>query len=496
MKKILNSKKFFLFSLVTIGIVIGFSIALVSFSCTPNLSKNSVYAQDTMEDEDTVVELEKMQNSFRNVASSVLPSVVEIATVDITKQTVPDTYGWPWDFFFQEPEQNGEKREREFRNEGLGSGVIVRKDGDKVYVLTNNHVVQGADEISVLLYEKEDTPYDASIVGTDSRRDLALIEFESDDPDIRTAKLGDSDKLLVGDWVLAVGNPYGYISSVTAGIVSAKGRRGAQENINDFIQTDAAINRGNSGGALVNLKGEVVGINTWIATPTGVNIGLGFAIPINNAKKAIDDFIQYGEVEYGWLGVTIGDPSETLAKQLGVEHQHGAFIYNIYDGSPADTHGLLPGDYVLSMNGEDIEDYLHLSRLVGNLAPGETANFAVIRQKEKMEVSVKIARREDAETLANQYKNLWPGVAVNPITDEMREQLGLPKNVQGLILTVSDKSKAQIAGLRSFDVLTEVNDVKMENVLDFYRVINDKDNKKLTFTCVRKGVELEIGISK
>lgn len=496
MKKLFNSKKFFLFNLVSIGIIIGFSMALLSFSCTPNLTRNSVYAQDDVNNDPAMVELEDMQNSFRNVANNVLPSVVEIATVDITKQTVPDTYGWPWEFFFQNPEGNGEQREREFRNEGLGSGVIVRKDGNKVYVLTNNHVVQGADEISVLMYEKEETPYQANIVGTDARRDLALIEFESDDPNITVAKLGDSDNLEVGDWVLAVGNPYGYISSVTAGIVSAKGRRGAGENINDFIQTDAAINQGNSGGALVNLYGEVVGINTWIATPTGVNIGLGFAIPINNAKKAIEDFIEYGEVEYGWLGVTIGDPSESLAEEVGVASQKGAFIFNVYKDSPADTDGLLPGDYVVSLNGEQIEDYLHLSRLVGDLSPGEKAVFSVIRQKEEVKVTVEIERREDAESLANQYMNLWPGMAVNPITDEIREQLALPKNQHGLLLSVSDKSKAQIAGLRSLDVITEVNGVKMENVLDFYRVINDKDNKKLTFTFIREGVELEIGISK
>ena len=365
-----------------------------------------------------------------------------------------------------------------------------------MYVLTNNHVVQGADEISVLLYEKEDTPYSASIVGTDPRRDLALIEFTSDDPDIRTANLGDSDALQVGDWVLAVGNPYGYISTVTAGIVSGTGRRGAAENINDFIQTDAAINQGNSGGALVNLYGEVVGINTWIATPTGVNIGLGFAIPINNAKKAISDFIEYGEVEYGWLGVTIGDPSELFAKELGVPFGSGAVIYNIYSGSPADTYGLLPGDFVVSMNGEAIEDYMHLSRIVGNLSPGETARFQVIRQKEEVELNVVIERREDAETLSNQFKNLWPGLVVTPITDDIREQLSLSKNQHGLIMNVSDKSKAQIAGLRTLDVLTEVNGVKMDNILDFYRVLNDKDNKKLTFTFLREGVELEIGISR
>lgn len=492
----MHSKKFFLFNLVTVGIIIGFSLALVSFACTPNLTKSSVYAQDTGTDTDTVMSLEDMQLSFRQVANQVLPVVVEITTVDITKQTLPDTYGWPWDFFFgnQGQENEKEQQEREFRNEGLGSGVIVQKEGSKVYVLTNNHVVQGADEITVFLYDKNEEPYSAEIVGTDERRDLALIAFESDDPDIQVARLGDSDALQVGDWVLAIGNPYGYVSTVTAGIVSAKGRRGADENINDFIQTDAAINQGNSGGALVNLRGEVVGINTWIATPTGVNIGLGFAIPINNAKKAIDDFIRYGEVEYGWLGVTIGDPSVDLAKEMSLAGKKGAFIFNIYSGSPADKYGLLPGDYVLSLNGEKISDYMHLSRLVGNLSPGSKANFVVLRQKEELSLTVEIERRDDAETLANQYKNLWPGITVSPVTDEIRSRLELDAKQHGLVLSVSDNSKAQIAGMRTLDILTAINGTKVDNVLDFYRLINDKDSKKLTFSFLREGVELEIGI--
>jgi S1-C subfamily serine protease len=300
----------------------------------------------------------------------------------------------------------------------------------------------------------------------------------------------------VGDWVLAVGNPLGYVSTVTAGIVSALGRDGPQDNISDFIQTDAAINQGNSGGALVNLKGEVIGINTWIATPSGSNAGLGFAIPINNAKKAIDDFINKGEIEYGWLGVSISDISKPVAQDLQVEGIKGAMIQNVYTDSPADKSGLLPGDYVTAIDGDPIESYLDLTRTVGDLLPNETYEFELIRYGKKVTLPVSIGLRENDESIAASYMDLWPGVSIAPLNDEIKKELELDDSVKGLLLLVNEKSKAQMAGLKSYDIVTAINDRKVETALDFYRELNSNDNRT-TFTLLREGsVELEIGIRR
>ena len=235
----------------------------------------------------------------------------------------------PFDFFFRGPRGNNEEGEkREYKRPGLGSGVIVKKDSNNVYVLTNNHVAGTADEIKVKLNDGRE--YDAKRIGNDPRTDLALIKFESSE-NIPVADLGNSEHLEVGDIVLAVGNPFGFESTVTMGIVSALGREtlsgSSIAGFTDYIQTDASINPGNSGGALVNLKGEIVGINTWIASQSGGSVGVGFAIPINNAKKAIEDFISTGKVVYGWLGVSIGDADEKMfpdiRKSLDLGNKNG-----------------------------------------------------------------------------------------------------------------------------------------------------------------------------
>ncbi len=278
--------------------------------------------------------LEELQYSFRSIASSVLPVVVQINVVEVITQQTPEGVS-PWDFFFKPGPNSPEgetPQQKEFRRPGLGSGVIVRKDGKKVYVLTNNHVVGEADEISVMLHDQR--TFKGKLVGKDERKDLALVVFETKD-DVPVAVLGDSDSLQVGDWAVAVGNPLGLESTVTVGIISALGRRGGPgSNISDFIQTDAAINPGNSGGALVNIRGEVIGINTWIASTTGTYIGFGFAIPINNAKKDIEDFIKHGAVQYGWLGVSIRDPLPSMRSEMMLEDINGGMAINVYKGSP------------------------------------------------------------------------------------------------------------------------------------------------------------------
>ena len=436
--------------------------------------------------------LRSLQNSFRSVAAKVLPSVVELKVVEIIKQPV-QRQTWPWGF--SNPDRQGDQeQEREFKSNGLGSGVIVRRDGDTYYILTNSHVAGDADEIKAVLNDERE--FTADLVGKDTRRDLALVKFTSRD-EIPVADLGDSDELYVGDWVLAVGSPFGFVSSVTAGIVSAKGRSGPGNNISEFIQTDAAINRGNSGGALVNIDGQVVGINTWIAAPTGGNVGLGFAIPINEARGAIEDFIDKGRVEYGWLGATVTNISEDLAEEMNLDTVQGAFIHDVYIGSPAEQGGILPGDFIIEIDGKPVQDRNSLVRIVGELKPNERSRFTLLRDGESVTATVKIGRREDQEQILTQQNKLWPGIAVATLNDEIRDRLRLSKDLDGVIIaSIEEKTKLYIGGLRQYDVITEINGQEIENLADFYRQVNDPDTRKFELGFVREGSTYFIGIQK
>ncbi|MDR1893644.1 MAG: Do family serine endopeptidase [Spirochaetales bacterium] len=496
MKKDFFSRHLLWINLILFGILAGFSLALVSFSCTTD-SLQKVRAQEASSASPVAMNLEDMQSSFRAISAAVLPVVVEITTTEIRTQRVPDLNGFPFDFFF--PDRRGNQnapqgQEREFRAEGLGSGVIVQRDNNTFYVLTNNHVVEKANEIKVILYDKTEFP--AELVGRDERKDAAVIKFQSSRADIPVGTLGDSDSLFVGDWVLAVGSPFGYISTVTAGIVSALGRRGPGQNINDFIQTDAAINQGNSGGALVNLRGEIVGINTWIATPNGNNAGLGFAIPINNLKKTLSDFIATGEVHYGWIGVAISDIDAEAARALRIEGISGALVQNIYANSPAARGGLLPGDWVHKINNRVIHDQMDLSRTVGDFNPGDRINLEVYRNGETRNLQLTVAARQTDETIAANYLDLWPGMSLFPLSDANRQRFNVPASVtKGVMVAIYDKSKAQVAGLRDMDIVTAINGREVANLMDFYRELNAAGGRTVTFHLIREGnVELEIGI--
>ena len=358
----LKSKYAITVGLVLVGILLGFGLAFSGFSrsvgqamglTAPTISAESPADSAPPDVKAAIAQAEAVQTAFRYVAEKVKPAVVEI-DVTITKTEQAPEQQFPWPFFFNAPPDQGQAKPQpqKFQEKGLGSGIVVRRDGRTYFVLTNDHVAGSADEITVITNDGKQ--YKGTLVGKDARRDLALVKFESDASGIAVATLGDSSALQVGDWTIAIGSPLGLVSSVTTGIVSALGRTGGPDgNISDFIQTDAAINRGNSGGALVNIRGEVVGINTWIASPSGGSIGLGFAIPINNAKKAIDDFISHGKVQYGWLGASLGQIDPATATELGADPQKGAFVADVFRDSPASKGGLEPGDVVLSVNGID-----------------------------------------------------------------------------------------------------------------------------------------------
>ena len=428
------------------------------------------------------------QDAFRAVAQEALPVVVKIDTVEM--QTVAT--GNPFSFFFGQ--NNGQQPQtQEVPQQGLGSGVIVRRAGDNVYVLTNAHVVDGADQITVTLWDGRD--YDGSIVGSDDRRDLALVVFQSSE-DIPIAALGDSDQVQVGDWAFAVGNPLGFESTVTAGIISAVGRRpGPQANVatlTDYIQTDASINQGNSGGALVNLAGEVIGINSWIASQSGGNVGLGFAIPINNAKRAIDEFISYGQVEYGYLGVFFGGSiTNEVAVSMGTRQTTGAFVGSVLDGSPADNAGIEPGDIIREINGTEISDWNDLVNTVAELEPGTRTVFTIWRNGNELTVRPRIARREDDTSAAES----WPGIAVLPLTDELRASLNL-QNERGsvVIADVYANSPAAEAGLVRGDIIRQVNGQDVGSLAEFYQAVNGRSGDELMFRLVRQGREYVIGL--
>ena len=437
--------------------------------------------------------LEEIQNSFRAVAKKVLPSVVAIDTVTIVTNTnnrLP--------FFFQPRDQSTPNEGQELRRPGLGSGVIVRKTGDKLYVLTNNHVVGDAEEIKITLNDGRE--FAATLVGRDEKKDLALVVFETGET-IPVADIGDSNDLQVGDWAIAVGNPLGFASTVTAGIVSAIGRNPMQGqdvgSFTDYIQTDAAINQGNSGGALVNLRGEVIGINTWIASPYGGNIGLGFAIPINNAKKAIDDFISEGKIDYGWLGISVGDVPDQIANEMKVKNRQGAMVFGVFKDSPADKAGILPGDFIYRIGTESIRDMNHILSIIGNLPPGATATFTVMRYGDSVYLTPKIEARAEDNEISGKSGKLWPGISVVTVTDALRNQLKLLRNAGDLIIgSVSPGSPAEVGGLRTGDIINKVDGKDVKTVMDFYRNLNESQKKDLLFEINREGTRLVIGLPK
>jgi len=464
------------------------SFSLVSARCASDVDatvvfadgpKNHVFSQDSMDF------LKKMQQANRELASAVLPSVVTVDVVETRK--VRDPFGgMPFQFFFGRPEgddENSDSGTREYKTQGLGSGFVVKKVGKTYYALTNQHVAGKASEISVKLYNKQEVK--AKLVGADSRRDIALVSFDSDE-DIPIAKLGNSDEVEVGDIAFAIGSPMGFVSSVTQGMISAVGRHGGpNSNINDFIQTDAAINQGNSGGPLVNIYGEVIGVNTWIASSSGGSQGLGFSIPINNVKKAIEDFIQFGEIKSGWLGVQLSSVDKDFLKSLGVEQTEGALASQLFLGSPADKAGMMAGDFIVELNGKPVKSVDKLVLDVGDLLAGEDATFKVIRDKREVILHAKIEARD--EKLVGDSSRLWPGFAPIPLTDEIIEKLNLAKGQEGVIITsLLAKSPAVIMGLKQSDIVVGICDKKVRNIGEFYRELAEP-RSEVWFDIVREG---------
>ncbi|MEJ5358484.1 MAG: DegQ family serine endoprotease [Desulfobacterales bacterium] len=401
--------------------------------------------------------------NFAELARQVKPGVVNIRTVKIQKEGGPvfrHFFGNPFgdsdpfrDFF-------GEGGPgREFRQQSLGSGFILDAEG---YIVTNNHVIEGADQIKVRLFDERE--FDARIVGRDSKTDLALIKIDGA-KDLRPLRLGDSDKLEVGSWVLAVGSPFGLEQTVTAGIVSAKGRFIGAGPYDDFIQTDASINPGNSGGPLLNLQGEVVGINTAIIAQ---GQGIGFAIPVNLAQNIIAQLKQRGSVVRGWMGVGIQDLTPELAQYYGLKEPRGVLVTQVFPGDPADKAGMKVKDVILSIDGKAVHNSRELSSTVAGMEVGREVPVKVMRDGKEVTLRVKLAERKDAD---QPVRSQAPqdsddlGVRAADLNPETARRFGLDPEERGvLIVQVRPGSKADQAGMRQGDVVKEVNRVPVTTV--------------------------------
>jgi serine protease Do len=354
---------------------------------------------------------------------------------------------------------------KDFRQQSLGTGVIIDKEG---YILTNNHVVEMADEIKVKLADEKE--FLAKIIGRDQKTDLALIKIDSDKP-LSPLPLGDSDSLEVGEWVVAIGNPFGLGNTVTAGIVSAKYRQIGQSSYDNYIQTDASINPGNSGGPLLNTTGEVVGINTAIFSQSGGNIGIGFAIPINMAKDLLPQ-LKKGKVVRGWLGVMIQKITPELKQKLDLKDEKGALVADVTPGGPAEKAGIQRGDVIVTFNGKEIKEMSELPYVVASTPVGKSVAVEVLRKGQKKSFEIKIAELKD-EKEAPVVTEAKPrlGMTVEDLTPELAKNFGLSEARGVVVVQVEEGSSSAEAGLRAGDVILEIDQSPVKDVKDFGRKI-------------------------
>jgi serine protease Do/serine protease DegQ len=393
--------------------------------------------------------------SLAPMLERVTPGVVNVSTTSTVRVRENPLLDDPFfRRFFDIPENRRAPRERQ--RESLGSGVVI--DAAKGLVVTNAHVIDKADEITITLHDGRNLT--AKLVGADPESDVAVVRVETDN--LTAIKLGDSEQLRVGDFVVAIGSPFGLAQTVTSGIVSAKGRRGLGiEGYEDFIQTDASINPGNSGGALVNLRGELVGINTAIVAPSGGNVGIGFAIPVNMVRHLADQLVEHGEIKRGRLGVFIQDLTPELAKAFGTDLKKGAVVTQIEPGSAAERAGLKEGDVVTSVNGRAVEDAADLRNAIGLLRVGDTVSLGVTRQGKNMEVKARVGQPSEQKAAA---VDISPRLAGAEFATVSEDQFGGRRRGGVRVVSVQPGSPADKAGLRKDDVIVSVNQKPVANI--------------------------------
>ncbi len=432
--------------------------------------------------------------SFAELADQISPSVVNITTSALIAgpadgmPMVPE--GSPFEDFFDDFNNRGGNGGPQ-RSEALGSGFVISEDG---YIVTNNHVIEGADEITIEFFSGTKLP--AKLVGTDPKTDIALLKVESEAP-LPFVIFGNSDLMRVGDWVMAMGNPLGQGFSVSAGIVSARGRE-LQGTYDDYLQTDAAINRGNSGGPLFNMDGQVIGVNTAILSPNGGSIGIGFSMASNVVTKVVDQLKEFGETRRGWLGVRIQDVTPDVAEAMGLAEAKGALVTDVPDG-PAKEAGVTAGDVITMFDGQPVGDAGDLTRRVADAPIGEAVPVIIQREGKTETLQVTLGRREEAEAATTPVTAPAPdepkeleslGLTLSPVDEELRGRLGLDAGAEGLVVTAVDvASEAYTKGVREGDLITEAGQQKVVRLQDLEERIAEASEagRKSLLLLIRRG---------
>jgi serine protease Do len=454
---------------------------------TPPLSQGAKFWTEKPPGEGVVV---PMPPSFSVLVEKLSPAVVNISTTQTVKEGGPQVFRFPRRPFERRPFPQdpfeeffkrffGDIPEREFKRQSLGSGFIISADG---YIVTNNHVIENASQIKVVLSTGEE--HDATIVGRDPKTDVALIKIEGKS-NLPVVPLGHSDSLKIGDWVIAIGNPFGLTHTVTVGIVSAKGRVIGAGPYDDFIQTDASINPGNSGGPLFNTYGEVVGINTAIIA-TGQ--GIGFAIPINMAKELLPQLRETGKVTRGWLGVQIQRITPELAKSFGLESERGALVADVIEGTPAAKIGIERGDIIIEFDNKPIKEMGDLPRIVANTPVGKKVPIKVLRKGKEMTLQATISEmKEEMVASARESVEESLGLSTQELTPDIARSLGL-SDPKGVVITqVEPGSPAEEANLRQGDVIVEINQTPLKDMDDYKQVLDKVTKGETMLLLVRRG---------
>ena len=482
LKQILDTRYFKVMTLTTVAISC-FAIGLL-VSSSMNWTRPTVAQPLTVKTQGAIPSPAPMPGSFSGIAEKLRSSVVNIKVVKVEKagfnrpeMEIPEgPFGELFKRFFQEMPQNPER----YRSQGAGSGVIISKDG---YILTNNHVVEGAKEVTVTLANQKE--YKAKVVGRDPKTDLAVLKIASIES-FPAVSMGDSDQLKVGDWVVAIGNPFGLNNTVTSGIVSAKGRVIGAGPYDDFIQTDASINPGNSGGPLVNMKGELVGINTAII-PYGQ--GIGFAIPVNTAKPLVPQLISKGEVTRGYLGVNIQSITPELAKAMNLRDRKGALVADVVSGGPADQGGIKRGDVITAYNGKVVEDSHQLPVLVAATPINQEVTVTILRQGEEQEISLKVgqlpADKTKSENTLHPTAGKW-GLQLGEVNPHIARRFHLKEEKGVMVAGIEPGSRAEEAGIQQGDLILEINRQPVDSVKDALERINRSKDKDQLLLLVQR----------